>query len=186
MYTHRDIPEKASDNGSRVKLDIPDHELEQDFDDYTRSEILRLTRDGHADLIQLMNQSHSDLLEELESIRTKYVADMNKLVNEYTATYQWLMEHIKIAISESRVMELNVVGRNESGYAKKPTRETWLEHNRGKKTVIDFIFQQLRAKGWSPVLGDISTVNYDSDDGWYSGGDRITITCDFTTPKKKK
>lgn len=179
-FTVTDIPEK------KVPSEISEtslHDVLDGLDHETSAQLSKLCVEGHSHLYQLIKQKHEEATVAVNKIQNEHIADCAAWVGQYNETCQWLLEHIKVAATQCVVMDINLKGFNRGGRCVEPTKESWLKHNPGRVAAIEFVFQKLRLKGWSPIMGDISKVDYDRDDSYYSGGTLLNLKCDFSQPQ---
>lgn len=95
---------------------------------------------------------------------------------ESIETYNQL-KVIDQAITNKQLFTFEIEGRYDSS-RDKPSLEYWINCNPGKKIAIDYLINKLASNGWNPSLA-ISDYNYDRDDHFYWGGDKLILTCDF-------
>lgn len=91
--------------------------------------------------------------------------------------YSMFMKAIQTAQTGNKKLDFTIEGKYHDKY-KIPSFDYWAGCNPGKTTAVNYIVDELRANGWEPNF-QLSAHTMDAE-GKYSGGDTITITCDFT------
>ena len=156
--------------------------LRETFGPELSVQVSQLVKDGHADLVALLNQEYTKVEASITALQEQRIADSRKWADQYAKTYEYLKREVQLSCKEGRLMDTTIHGPNVSGRGLEPTIATWCSANQGRIAAINFIFRKLRAKGWDPIMGEISHVDYDRDDSWYSGGEYVHIRCDFSPP----
>ena len=117
---------------------------------------------------EVLNKSHRDKIEYVEAI---------------CSTYQLLMKAISDAFlttnTTTKKINCKISGGYDSCYSK-PSVDRWKRSNPAKMNAINIVIDHLTRKGWSPRIEGISGYTVDHDDGMYSGGHELMITCYFT------
>lgn len=104
---------------------------------------------------------------------------ISRYIQETQETYRLLMTSLKDMLSSGeKQLSVYIHGDYDSCW-KKPNVEYWLLCNPGSATAIKVFMKELRSKGWTP-FSTISEYAYDSDDGMYSRGSDLIVTCNFS------
>ena len=126
-------------------------------------------------LVELNKDAFTKINNILESNYKKKIWFINKL----NSTYNLLMSSLKEYLtSGKKKYSVDVIGQYDSSYST-PNLENWKMCNLFESLAIDIFVNELRQKGWNPIIKGISPYKVDHNDGMYSGGNTVTITCDF-------
>lgn len=125
-------------------------------------------------ITSLDNTTEAKILE----IKVENEATKRNYIRDVSLTYRMLTEAIQKAFETNKELKCIIKGHYNSCWST-PSMEYWRTCNPAATMVIDSIVFELKSKGWSPEVS-LSESSVDHDDGMYSGGNELTITCNFS------
>lgn len=134
-------------------------------------EALRVVATGHIVRRNVLVKGHVD---HIEKMRVAYVARYTETLN---ATYLIIKTALLEVLARKETQLYVRIAGNQVTFGQ-PTMKTWVENNPGPADALAFVMQELEHKGWSPHTM-LSPASYDSDDGMWTGGNQVILTCDL-------
>jgi hypothetical protein len=128
-----------------------------------------------------IDESHATLAITIITLEAQHAAEQRSYVKAMKETYDTLMQAIasaQAAQAGSKKLRHAISGDYDTSF-RAPSIENWSKYNPGKMAAINYVIHELRLGGWQPDKLRISEFTVDHDDGMYSGGHEVTVTCDF-------
>lgn len=113
--------------------------------------------------------------EEISKTRRKYLAMRSKASRDIKAYYLGIMNRLKFCFDGVTNFRMELLGEY-SYYNTMPSLDNWKRDNPYIVIAIEYVFGDLRRKGYSPEIVGLDKWDMD-EDGDYYGGRTLIIKC---------
>lgn len=122
------------------------------------------------------NKQFAESLYSISTIESKHTERKKVYYNDVLQIWNKLKNATIDAMHNRSTMKVTIIGQYD--LYDKPTLEGWARKNPHEMQIIELFVAELRKKNWQPVY-KLSDYTVDHDDGMYSGGNEIIISCSF-------